>query len=361
MATTKTFYSSWQSVPNGGARYRLKLTLSVASQNVSANTSTIAYELRIEKDRSWSSGFYDYFANWGVSLNGVEVSHQDSVQWPNAIWNGWSSWLITSGRYTITHADDGDKTIAVAADWSRSASGWSPGTMTISGQSMDLPTIPRATVPTVSPSPAVVGGFVTIDLPRVVGTYTHDITWEAGAASGALMAQLGQPLPVSPRKRSVFSFRAPLRVENFPMLFDNSGIWIRPEGQGFIGGIQPPADRDPDATGDFEPHHDLFQDVFWPALATRIPAMAELRLERSWAGHYEVNALDHNGILGPHDEIATLVFSTGFSGHGVMHAPAAGRAVAEIILTGGFVSLDLSPLGYARIRSGRPMPESIVY
>lgn len=183
----------------------------------------------------------------------------------------------------------------------------------------------------------------------------------AGAASGALMAQLGQPLPVSPRKRSVFSFRAPLRVENFPMLFDNSGIWIRPEGQGFIGGIQPPADRDPDATGDFEPHHDLFQDAFWPALATRIPAMAELRLERSWAGHYEVNALDHNGILGPHDEIANLVFSTGFSGHGVMHAPAAGRAVAEIILTGGFVSLDLSPLGYARIRSGRPMPESIVY
>ncbi len=183
----------------------------------------------------------------------------------------------------------------------------------------------------------------------------------AGAASGALMATLGQPLAVTPRKRTVFSFRAPLKAANFPMLFDTSGIWIRPEGESFIGGIQPPADCDHDATGDFEPHHDLMQDVFWPALATRIPAMEELRLERSWAGHYEVNALDHNGVVGLHDEIANLVFSTGFSGHGVMHSPAAGRGVAELISHGGFVSLDLSPLGYGRIRTGTPLPESIVY
>ncbi|MFT4014665.1 MAG: FAD-binding oxidoreductase [Paracoccus sp. (in: a-proteobacteria)] len=183
----------------------------------------------------------------------------------------------------------------------------------------------------------------------------------AGPASGALTAALGQPLPVTPRKRTVFSFRAPLRAGNFPMLFDASGVWIRPEGEGFIGGIQPPEDRDPDATGDFEPHHDLLEDVFWPLLATRIPAMEQLRLERAWAGHYEINDLDHNGILGPHDQIANLIFATGFSGHGVMHAPAAGRGVAEHILHGGYTSLDLSPLGYHRIRSGQPMHESIVY
>lgn len=183
----------------------------------------------------------------------------------------------------------------------------------------------------------------------------------AGAASGRLMAALGQPLPVSPRKRTVFSFRAPLKAADFPMLFDTSGIWIRPEGDGFIGGIQPPADRDPDATDDFEPDHSLMQDTFWPALAARIPAMEELRLERAWAGHYEVNALDHNGVVGLHDDIANLVISTGFSGHGVMHSPAAGRGVAELIIHGGFVSLDLSALGYGRIRAGAPLPESIVY
>lgn len=183
----------------------------------------------------------------------------------------------------------------------------------------------------------------------------------AGAASGALMAKLDQPLPVSPRKRTVFRFRAPLKASNFPMLFDTSGIWIRAEGDGFVGGIQPPANSDPDATGDFEPHHALMQDVFWPALATRIPAMEELRLDRAWAGHYEVNALDHNGVVGRHDEITNLVLCTGFSGHGVMHAPAAGRGVAETILQGGFVSLDLTPLGYHRIRAGTPLLESIVY
>lgn len=183
----------------------------------------------------------------------------------------------------------------------------------------------------------------------------------AGAASGALMALLDQPLPVSPRKRTVFGFRAPLGAANFPMLFDTSGLWIRPEGAGFIGGIQPPAGRDPDATGDFEPDHDLLETPYWPALAARIPAMQELRLERSWAGHYEVNALDHNGVIGFHDEIANLLLCTGFSGHGVMHAPAAGRGVAELVTRGGYCSLDLSPLGYHRIRSGRPLPETIVY
>lgn len=175
------------------------------------------------------------------------------------------------------------------------------------------------------------------------------------------MATLDQPLPVTPRKRTVFSFRAPLKAPNFPMLFDSTGVWIRPEGEGFIGGIQPPEGSDPDATGDFEPHHELMEEVVWPALAARIPALEQLRLERAWAGHYEVNALDHNGIVGPHDEIANLVFATGFSGHGVMHAPAAGRAVAEVIVHGEHTSLDLSPLGYHRIRAGQPMRESIVY
>lgn len=183
----------------------------------------------------------------------------------------------------------------------------------------------------------------------------------AGAASGALMAGLDQPLPVSLRKRSVFGFRAPVPGAGFPMLFDTSGLWIRPEGVGFIGSIQPPADQDPDATGDFGPHHRLMPEVFWPALASRIPAMEELRLEHSRSGHYEVNALDHNRVVGWHDEIANLVLSTGFSGHGVMHAPAAGQCVAETILQGRFVTLDLSPLGYHRIRSGTPLPESIVY
>ena len=183
----------------------------------------------------------------------------------------------------------------------------------------------------------------------------------AGAWSGRLAAGLGIDLPVVPRKRTVFSFKAPLALANFPMLFDVSGIWVRPEGAGYIGGIQPLPEHDLDADGDFEPQHELLEETFWPLLATRIPAMEKLRLNRAWAGHYEVNTLDHNGVVGAHHEFGNLIFATGFSGHGVMHAPAVGRGVAELITTGQFRAIDMRPLGWDRIRSATPLFETIVY
>jgi glycine/D-amino acid oxidase-like deaminating enzyme len=183
----------------------------------------------------------------------------------------------------------------------------------------------------------------------------------AGAWSGRLVAPLGIELPIVPKKRTVFSFKTPFRLDDFPMLFDASGIWVRPEGEGYIGGIQPRPENDADADGDFEPQHELLEDPFWPLLAARIPAMQALRLNRAWAGHYEVNTLDHNGVVGPHDELSNLIFATGFSGHGVMHAPAVGRGVAELITSGGYRSIDMSPLGWGRIRSSTPLHETIVY
>lgn len=183
----------------------------------------------------------------------------------------------------------------------------------------------------------------------------------AGALSGALMRRSGLLLPVEPRKRTVFMIRAPLDGGGVPMVFDPSGFWLRPERDGFICGIAPPEESDPDATGDFEPDHAMLETVLWPALAHRIPALERLRVERAWAGHYEMNTLDHNGVIGPHDELPNLILATGFSGHGVQHAPATGRGVAEWILHGAFRSLDLSSLGYGRIRAGQPLQESIVY
>ncbi len=183
----------------------------------------------------------------------------------------------------------------------------------------------------------------------------------AGAWSGRLAATLGIDLPVVPRKRTVFSFKTPFSLSNFPMLFDTGGLWVRPEGEGYIGGIQPPPEDDADADGDFEPQHALLEESFWPLLATRIPAMEQLRLQRAWAGHYEVNTLDHNGVVGAHDELTNLVFATGFSGHGVMHAPAVGRGVAELIAFGGYRSIDMSLLGWGRIRTSTAVTETIVY
>jgi len=183
----------------------------------------------------------------------------------------------------------------------------------------------------------------------------------AGPAGGQVAAMLGIDLPVRPRKRTVFHLKAPLDGIGFPMLFDNSGAWVRPEGAGFIAGIGPDPANDPDADGDFEPDHALLDASLWPALAHRVPAFESLRVLRAWAGHYEMNLLDHNGVIGPHDAIGNFLFATGFSGHGVQHAPATGRAIAELIVHGGYRALDLTPLGYGRIRRNEPIVESIVY
>ena len=183
----------------------------------------------------------------------------------------------------------------------------------------------------------------------------------AGAFSAPLVAELGIDLPVVPRKRTAFAFRAPVAQAGFPMIFDTSGLWVRPEGAGFIGGIQPPPEREAQDPNDLEPDHDLLMEAFWPPLAHRIPAMEELRLERAWAGHYEMCTLDQNAVIGPHATYGNLVFCTGFSGHGIQHAPAAGRGVAEWITHGAYRTLDLTPLGWGRIAAGRRLHEGMVY
>jgi glycine/D-amino acid oxidase-like deaminating enzyme len=70
-----------------------------------------------------------------------------------------------------------------------------------------------------------------------------------------------------------------------------------------------------------------------------------------------VNTLDHNGIVGPHPSLRNVFFANGFSGHGLQHAPGVGRAVAELIVDGGFRTLDLGPLSFDRVLAGRPLVE----
>ena len=103
--------------------------------------------------------------------------------------------------------------------------------------------------------------------------------------------------------------------------------------------------------------HHFFDDPIWPTIAARIPAFEQLRLSGGWAGHYEVNTLDHNAVIGPHPEIANLVFVTGFSGHGMQQAAAAGRAVSEHLVHGAYRTIDVSLFGYERIRDRRPVRE----
>jgi len=182
----------------------------------------------------------------------------------------------------------------------------------------------------------------------------------AGPQAGEVAALARLRLPVEPRKRCVFVVACRSEIAGMPLLVDTSGVWARPEGNGFICGVSPPTDADPRADGDFEVNYGLFEDIVWPALARRVPAMEALKLVRGWAGHYDFNTLDQNAVIGPHPQVPNFIFANGFSGHGLQQAPAAGRAVAELVVHGRFTSLDLARFAYERIAAGRPLRETNV-
>jgi FAD-dependent oxidoreductase domain-containing protein 1 len=178
----------------------------------------------------------------------------------------------------------------------------------------------------------------------------------AGPQAGDVAALAGVPLPVEPRKRCVFVVACRTALPGMPLMVDPTGVWIRPEGEVHICGVSPPEESDPRAK-DFEVDYSQFDEVVWPILAHRVPAMEALKLQRAWAGHYDYNTLDQNAIIGRHPEISNLIFANGFSGHGLQQSPAAGRAVAELILHGKFVALDLSIFGYERVTEGHAVRE----
>lgn len=188
----------------------------------------------------------------------------------------------------------------------------------------------------------------------------------AGAWSGAVGRRLGLDVPVVARHRTVFSLRCATPIPGpTPLVVDAGGVWWRSEGPGFIAGWTPGA-GDADADDDTEqaqldrPVLQQFEERIWPVLAARVPAFEALRVQTAWDGWYEVHPADHNALLGPHPHCANLLLACGFSGHGLQHAPAAGRGVAEWLLEGRWRSLDLSPLAAERLASGRRFEEQAV-
>jgi glycine/D-amino acid oxidase-like deaminating enzyme len=178
----------------------------------------------------------------------------------------------------------------------------------------------------------------------------------AGAWARPIAQWAGIDLPVHGRCRSVFHFTCPTPVDQCPLLIDPSGIWVRPEGAGFIAGFSPSKGDDPD-DAPLNVDHAAFEGHVWPALAERIPAFEALRLKSAWAGYYEMNVFDQNAIVGLHPACDNLYFANGFSGHGLQQSPGVGRGLAELILTGSWQSLNLDALGFRRILRGEPLVE----
>jgi glycine/D-amino acid oxidase-like deaminating enzyme len=183
----------------------------------------------------------------------------------------------------------------------------------------------------------------------------------AGAWTAPLAAQLDVALPVRARKRDVFAIEAACSLPTAPLLIDPTGVWCRPEaapGQFLCGA--PPRGDDADDVPLEHIDHGLFDDVIWPALAHRIPAFDALRIRSAWAGYYEMNTFDHNGLVGALPGVSNAYTACGFSGHGLHQAPAVGEALATFIVTGAWSTLDLSPFRVERIAANEPLLETNV-
>ncbi|MEO8531741.1 MAG: FAD-binding oxidoreductase, partial [Deltaproteobacteria bacterium] len=186
----------------------------------------------------------------------------------------------------------------------------------------------------------------------IVGSQTisaGQVVIAAGPRAGQVARLAGIDLPIEPRKRYTFVFKAEKPLpRDLPLLVDPSGFHVRTDGANYMVGCAPR--HDPAAGDDFS-IDDIWQDWLWPALATRIPAFEAIKVISEWAGHYEYNTLDQNAVIGAHPDHPSLWFVTGFSGHGLQHAAGAGTGLARKMLHGDWGQIDLSALGYARIQT----------
>lgn len=181
----------------------------------------------------------------------------------------------------------------------------------------------------------------------------------AGPWAGIVARLAGVDLPVVPVRRQVYIFRPGRPVSaDLPLVIDPSGLYFRPETEGrLLAGRS--FEDDPQAF-DFTWDRDRFFTDVWPLLGHRVPACEAGRLERGWAGLYDMNVQDQTAIVGEHPEVRGFFCITGFSGHGLQQAPAAARGLAELMATGAFQTLDLSMLTPARFATGALLREEAV-
>ncbi|WP_439123952.1 NAD(P)/FAD-dependent oxidoreductase [Marivita sp.] len=183
----------------------------------------------------------------------------------------------------------------------------------------------------------------------------------AGPRAGHVAGLAGINLPVEPRKRYSWVFKAEQPLDrDLPLTIDPSGLHVRENGGGTYQAGGHFGDDLAVAFDDFAMDHDLWEAEVWPLLAARIPQFETIKLAHSWVGHYEMNTFDHNAVLGPHPQVSNYLFINGFSGHGLQQAPAMGRGLAEWMCFGSYQTLDLSEFHFDRLLSGAPQVEKAV-
>ena len=180
----------------------------------------------------------------------------------------------------------------------------------------------------------------------------------AGAWAGEIGRMAGLEVPVQPVKRQLFTTTpTPEIPADFTFVIEfGTGLYFHREGPGLLSGM---------SRADQPPSFDQAVDEEWElthleTAAFRLPLMEQKGIARRWAGLYEVTP-DHHAIIGPVEELKGFYMNAGFSGHGFMHSPAAGRLAAEEILKGRTESLDISCLRKERFRTGKTLDEYNVF
>ena len=204
---------------------------------------------------------------------------------------------------------------------------------------------------------------------RLRGGRVHGVTLDGGVsldagavvnAAGPFAARLAAladlDLPVTPVRQHLFRCALPHRWPyRFPVVIDPGGVHWRhddPLAPGDPDRIIAARTRLDEPPGEnFDCDADRWTQDFRPPLVARLPAFEAIEPTEGWAGLYEMTP-DHNPILGEHPELAGFHLANGFSGHGLMMAPATGAALAEILTTGVSSSLDVSAFDPGRFARG---------
>jgi FAD-dependent oxidoreductase domain-containing protein 1 len=168
-----------------------------------------------------------------------------------------------------------------------------------------------------------------------------------GAWSSVFLAKIGLSDPTQPVRRQIAlvdvrrrDLPAGVDLEQVGMIVDPSGLYFHPEGAHVLAGYSIPEE----APGfDFAYDDTFFETHLWPRLAHRASAFERCAQIRGWAGLYDVTP-DRSGVAGAVGGFTNLFEAHSFTGRGVMQSFGVATAMAELIGTGHFESIDLSPL-----------------
>ena len=181
----------------------------------------------------------------------------------------------------------------------------------------------------------------------------------AGPRAAEIAAMADIELPIDPQRLVTYVFDCQSPVAHAPLTADISDVVVRPEGTGFLALMSPKANENP-WTFDFDIDYALFEESVWPILAHRFPVFESIKLRTAWAGHLAYNHFDRNAIIGVYPGVDGFLLANGFSGHGLQHSPATGRALMELIVYGDYQTLDLSRLSVDRVLNNEPIEELLV-